>query len=219
MLCIEAVTDLDAVGHDVSILAASTSADVMAAVKPDAAYGHGLVPSTRVALVRRRDLVGYGDAGRGNGPTAVGVAAPALGLAVDIRESDALRQAIAADIDRSVSNPWQLDAVRAIGRNAWVRLKIVAVFGLSPVPGTGFDLVPAMTLRAQVASVERASALLNTLILPRWFLARLPESGRACVADLRRHAPPRFPGQLPSSLSWQAPPGGHYAASIRPGIA
>lgn len=34
----------------------------------------------------------------------------------------------------------------------------IAVYGLSPVPGTGFGLVPAMTLRSQVVLLKRVSA-------------------------------------------------------------
>jgi len=45
----EVRVDLDAIRHNVEVLRAGTTAEVMAVVKGDG-YGHGLVPSARAAL-------------------------------------------------------------------------------------------------------------------------------------------------------------------------
>jgi alanine racemase len=124
----EAVIDLAALRGNIRALRARTgSAAVMSVVKADA-YGHGAVPCARAALEA--------------GATWLGAATPeeALGLrAAGITEEQARvlcwlwtpagpwQQAVAADLDISVSGEWALrhvlDAVRAVGRPARVHLK------------------------------------------------------------------------------------------------
>jgi alanine racemase len=269
MLRAEAVIDLNAIRHNVSILKATTPAEVMAVVKADG-YGHGLVQSARAALSSGATWLGTATLAEALALRQAGVIAPALAWLWTPGETDALQRAIAASVDVSVSNRWQLDAVRAVGGNARVHLKIdtgllrngcyvtdwpalvaaagkaqaagalevygiwshavraedrghpttarqlaafadaldvaqlaglrptvrhfansaatlivpeahfdlvrpgIAVFGLSPVPGAGADLIPAMTLRGVVASVYRRCA------------ADGPGSGQLCAGAVGR---------------------------------
>lgn len=251
----EAIVDLDAIRANVTRLAAGTSAAVMAVVKADG-YGHGLLPAARAALAGGATWLGSATIDEALVLRAAGISAPCLAWLWTPDEYDAVRSAVAAGIDLSVSGLWQLATVvraaRELGRSAAVHLKIdtglcrngarpddwpelvravakseevepvgvwshfayadepgnptiarqldefrraldvaaslgvtprlrhiansaatltlpeahfdlvrpgVAVYGLSPVPQQGdFGLVPAMTLRASLASVKRVPA-------------------------------------------------------------
>jgi alanine racemase len=119
----EAVVDLDAVRSNVATLRAGTAAEVMAVVKADG-YGHGIVPSARAALDGGARWLGAATLAEALTLRAAGVAAPVLAWLWTPGESAALHAAVAAGIDVSVSNAWQLDAVRAAGGAARVHLKI-----------------------------------------------------------------------------------------------
>ena len=255
MLRTEAVVDLAAIRHNVATLRRATSAEVMAVVKADG-YGHGLLATARAALAGGASWLGTAIVEEALALRAAGVSARLLAWLWTPGEAVAIRAAVAADIDLSVSSLWQLDAVdaasRAVARSARVHLKIdtglsrngsyrddwpalvaaaakseqvhvvgiwshfayadepgnptiakqiaafrdaldvagaaglrpevrhlansaatltlpeahfdlvrpgIAVYGLSPVPQRGdFGLVPAMTLRAAIASVKRVGA-------------------------------------------------------------
>jgi alanine racemase len=251
----EAIVDLDAISANVATLKSGTTAEVMAVVKADG-YGHGLEPSARAALAGGATWLGTATIDEALALRGCGVGARVLAWLWTPGEPAAVRAALDADVDLSVSNRWQLDAVaeaaRGLGRRVRVHLKIdtglsrngcyrddwpelvqavactdavdpvgvwshfayadepghptigkqlrafaealevagahgiepqvrhiansaatltlpeahfdlvrpgIAVYGLTPVPQQGdFGLVPAMTLRASLASVKRVQA-------------------------------------------------------------
>ena len=252
MLRAEAIIDVGAIRANVERLCSGTSAEVMAVVKADG-YGHGILASARGALAGGATWLGTATIDEALVLRAAGISAPTLAWLWTSVEYDAVRSALTADVDLSVSNTWQLDlvakAARELDRVAKIHLKIdtglsrngsyrddwpglvdaaartdvvepvgvwshlaiadepghptngrqlrnfrdavelagehgvrpriqhvansaatltlpdahfdlvragVAVYGLSPVPSEGdFGLVPAMTLRACLASVKR----------------------------------------------------------------
>lgn len=248
------IVDLEAIRANVARLAAGTSAEVMAVVKADG-YGHGMLPSARAALAGGATWLGTATIDEALALRAGGITTPALAWLWTAGEYEAVRAAVGADVDLSVSNTWQLatvaEAARELGRPARIHAKIdtglsrngayrddwpalvraiaaedavdavgvwshfvradepghptnaaqlrafaaaldvagehgvvprlrhiansaatltmpeahfdvvrpgIAIYGLSPVPGRGFELVPAMTLRASLASVKRVGA-------------------------------------------------------------
>lgn len=123
----EAVVDLAAIRHNVATLKASTPAEVMAVVKADG-YGHGLLPSARAALAGGATWLGTAIIDEALALRAAGVAAPLLAWLWTPGERAAVRDALGAGIDLSVSSGWQLDTVahaaRELGTTARVHLKI-----------------------------------------------------------------------------------------------
>jgi alanine racemase len=73
----EAVVDLDAIRHNVAIIAAGTQAAVMAVVKADG-FGHGLVPVARAALDAGATWLGVTSAAEALALRAAGLDAPTL---------------------------------------------------------------------------------------------------------------------------------------------
>ncbi len=127
MLRTEAVIDLAAIRHNVATLRAASSAQVMAVVKADG-YGHGLLPCARAALDGGASWLGTAIIGEALALRAAGITARLLCWLWTPGEGDAVRAAVAADIDISVSNQWQLAAVSAAAadsdRRARIHLKI-----------------------------------------------------------------------------------------------
>lgn len=123
----EAVIDLAAVRGNVAALAAGTSAEVMAVVKADA-YGHGLLPCARAALAGGATWLGTAIVDEALELRAAGVHARLLAWLWTPDEAEVISRAVAADVDLSVSNGWQLamvaDAARATGRTGRIHLKI-----------------------------------------------------------------------------------------------
>jgi len=123
----EAVVDLSAISANVATLKAGTPAELMAVVKADG-YGHGLVESARAALAGGATWLGTAIVDEALDLRAAGVTAPVLSWLWAPDEADTVGRAIAADVDISVSNGWQLDAVtaavRTAGRPARVHLKV-----------------------------------------------------------------------------------------------
>jgi alanine racemase len=123
----EAVVDLGAIRANVATLKAATPAEVMAVVKADG-YGHGLLASARAALAGGASWLGTAVIDESIALRDAGVSAPTLAWLWTPGETDAVRRALAADIDLSVSGRWQLDAVRAaageLGVVARIHLKI-----------------------------------------------------------------------------------------------
>lgn len=123
----EAVVDLDAIRGNVASLKAGTAAEVMAVVKADG-YGHGLVPSARAALAGGAAWLGTAIVDEALALRAAGITVPLLSWLWTPGESGTAERAVAADIDLSVSDHWQLAAVRAAavatGRTARIHLKI-----------------------------------------------------------------------------------------------
>ncbi|MDT4920191.1 MAG: alanine racemase [Pseudonocardiales bacterium] len=123
----EAVVDLGAIRDNVRTLKAGTSADVLAVVKADG-YGHGLVPSARAALDGGASWLGTAIVDEALELRAAGIAAPVLAWLWTPDEAGTVGRALAAGIDLSVSNRWQLEAVlaavRASGTSARIHLKV-----------------------------------------------------------------------------------------------
>jgi alanine racemase len=123
----EAVVDLAAIRENVAALKAGTPAEVMAVVKADG-YGHGLVPAARASLAGGATWLGTAIVDEALALRAAGITAPILAWLWTPGERDTVRRALAADIDISASNLWQLDAVteaaRGLGKQARVHLKV-----------------------------------------------------------------------------------------------
>jgi alanine racemase len=251
----EASVDLDAIRGNVELLRSRTTAEVMAVVKADG-YGHGMLPAARAALAGGASWLGTATLDEALTLRSAAIEAPVLAWLWTSGEVEKVRACLAAGVDLSVSNPWQLAIVAQAARDgglvARVHLKIdtglsrngsmpaewptlvrsaaadeavdvvgvwshlansevpghpsnarqlerfataieqaeqegvrprwrhvansaamltlpethfdlvrpgIAVYGLSPVPEEGdFGLVPAMTLRAALASVKRVPA-------------------------------------------------------------
>jgi alanine racemase len=132
----ELIVDLDAIASNTEVLARrSGSAEVMAVVKADA-YGHGLVPSARAALHGGATWLGVALLDEALQLRAAGVDAPMLAWLVGPGENWA--DAVAANVDLSVSAPWVLDEIVAAGqqsgRRARIHLKVDSGLGRSGSP-------------------------------------------------------------------------------------
>jgi alanine racemase len=124
----EAVIDLDAVRHNVALLAeraARSGAATMAVVKADG-YGHGAAEVARAALSAGATWLGACSLAEGLSLRAAGIDAPVLSW-LDVPGED-LGPGVAAGIDLSASSLRELTAVRQaaerVGRRARVHLKI-----------------------------------------------------------------------------------------------
>jgi len=123
----EAVVDLAAIRANVARLKAGTSAEVLAVVKADG-YGHGLLPSALAALAGGATWLGTAVVDEALALRAAGVTAPVLAWLWTPEDAAKVRDAIASDIDLSVSSTWQLAivsaAARELRRTAHIHLKI-----------------------------------------------------------------------------------------------
>lgn len=121
----EIVVDLDAVAHNVALLARHTARPVMAVVKADG-YGHGMVPVARAARAAGAAWLGVATTDEARALRAAGDSGPVLCWLVTPGED--LTDLVAAEVDITASSLDQLAAlagaaVRA-GRAARVQLKI-----------------------------------------------------------------------------------------------
>ncbi len=127
MLRTEAVIDLAAIAANVATLKSNTAAELMAVVKADG-YGHGLVASARAAIVGGAGWLGVAMLEEALELRAAGITEPVLAWLWTPRETEALRAALEAGIDISVSSQQGLDLVVAtaaeLGNAARVHLKI-----------------------------------------------------------------------------------------------
>jgi alanine racemase len=113
----EAVVDLDALRHNVALLAKRAQAQVMAVVKADG-YGHGAVPVARAALQAGATWLGSCSAAEALDLRAAGIEAPILAWLYAAGED--LSDAVAAGVDLSVAS---LDELKAT-EGARIHLKI-----------------------------------------------------------------------------------------------
>lgn len=154
----EAVIDLDAIQNNVATLAAATPAGVMAVVKADG-YGHGLLPVARAALAGGASWLGVAIIDEALALRAADLTVPVLAWLWTPDETQRLRQGITGDIDLSVSDVRQLDAVHAagrdVGRSARIHLKIDTGLSRSGAAATDWpDLVAAAAKAAAEDAVE-----------------------------------------------------------------
>ncbi|WP_372408308.1 alanine racemase [Streptomyces luteireticuli] len=156
-----AVVDLAALRANVRALRArAPRAQLMAVVKADA-YGHGAVPCARAA--------------RQAGAAWVGTATPEEALALRAAGDTGrmlcwlwtpggpFREAVAADIDISVSGLWALEevlaAVRAAGRPARVQLKIDTGLGRNGCAPADWEKLVAAAREAEEAGSLRVTGV------------------------------------------------------------
>ena len=124
-LIAEAVVDLEAIAHNVRVLAEHAgSAQVMAVVKADG-YGHGAVPVARAAVAAGAAELGVATVDEALDLRAAGISAPVLAW-LHGPDTD-FGPALAADIQIAVSSPRQLsallDAVYRTSHSATVTVK------------------------------------------------------------------------------------------------
>ncbi len=122
----EVVVDLDAIRHNVALLAARASGAVtMAVVKADG-YGHGALPVARAALEAGATWLGSCSLAEALDLRTGGITARVLSW-LDVPDTD-LAPGVEADVDMSASSTRELaaivDAARRVGRTARVHLKI-----------------------------------------------------------------------------------------------
>jgi alanine racemase len=151
----EAVVDLGAIRDNVARLKAGTSAEVLAVVKADG-YGHGLVPSARAAVEGGATWLGTAIVDEAVALRAAGLSVPLLAWLWTPSETEAVRSALDADVDLSVSSQWQLDAllaaVRASGRPARIHLKVDTGLSRNGSYVADWPELVTSTARAQAAS-------------------------------------------------------------------
>jgi alanine racemase len=219
----EAVVDLDAIGHNVGLLRAGTSAEVMAVVKADG-YGHGLVPSARAALAGGASWLGVAFLEEALALRAAGVAAPVLSwLAVP---GEDLAAGVAADVDLSVSAPWALAevvaAARATGRRARLHLKIDT--GLSRGGATAADWPELVAAAAKAAAADEVEVVGIWSHFAHADAPGHPTTGRQVAAFGEAVEVARGLGvdpplrHLANSAATLTLPGAHFDL-VRPGIA
>ena len=123
MLRTEAVVDLGAIRDNVAGMKAGTPAEILAVVKADG-YGHGLIPSARAAVEGGATWLGTAIVDEALALRAAGLRVPILAWLWAPDEFETIRRALTDNIDISVSNLWQLDAVTAAARSAGVTARV-----------------------------------------------------------------------------------------------
>ncbi|OLB66131.1 MAG: alanine racemase [Actinobacteria bacterium 13_2_20CM_2_72_6] len=117
--------DLDAIRHNVTLLRAATTAEVMTVVKADG-YGHGMVPVARAALAAGATWLGVCTLDEALALRAAGITAPVLAWL--LVPGLPLHRGVEAGVDLSAAGTGLLAelvaAARTAGRAARVHLKI-----------------------------------------------------------------------------------------------
>ncbi|HJQ03191.1 MAG TPA: alanine racemase [Jatrophihabitans sp.] len=151
----EAVVDLAAIAGNVAVLKSNTAAEVMAVVKADG-YGHGLVPSAQAAVAGGASWLGVAMLEEALALREAGFDQRILAWLWTPHETEALRAALAADVDISVSSVAALELVVALaaelGNTARVHLKIDT--GLSRNGATAGDWSALLETAARAAAGE-----------------------------------------------------------------
>jgi alanine racemase len=221
----EAVVDLAAIRHNVATLKAGTAAEVMAVVKAGG-YGHGLVESARAALAGGAAWLGVATLDEALALRAADVAAPTLAWLWTPGESGAVRSAVTQGVDVSVSNGWQLDAVRAVavdlGVTARIHRKIDTGLSRNGCYVTDWPDLVAATAKAHAAGEVDPVGVWSHLVYAdepghptiaaqlAAFHDALAVAGRAGVHPQVRH--------LANSAATLTRPDAHFDL-VRPGIA
>ncbi|MEB3050487.1 alanine racemase [Mycolicibacter sp. MYC123] len=164
-LLAQALVDLDAIAHNVRVLAEHAgAAGVMAVVKADG-YGHGAAQVARAALSAGAAELGVATVDEAVALRAAGITAPVLawlhGPGTDFAP------ALAADVQIAVSSVRQLtellDGVRRTGRTATVTVKADTGMNRNGVGAADFgDLVTALR-RAVADDAIRVRGLMSHL--------------------------------------------------------
>lgn len=152
-----AVVDLGAVRANARVLGdLAPSSQLMAVVKADA-YGHGLLPVARAAVEGGATWLGVAQLSEALALRAGGVTARVLTWLY--APGAPLAEAVAADVDLSVSAPWALDevaaAARATGRTARIHVKVDTGLGRNGIPPADLPAVLDAALRLEAEGVVR----------------------------------------------------------------
>lgn len=222
--------DLEAIADNVGALAERVgAADVMAVVKADA-YGHGLVPAARAAQRGGAAWIAAAQVSEALALRQGGVTGPILTWLW--APGAPVGQALAADIDVTVSAPWQLSevlaAVRDSGNPARIQLKVDtglarggAFCGCTGLADGWDDLLGA------VAPAVAEGAVRVTGTWTHFAYADAPEhptvrAQQECfhgaVAQLRRHGLEPGIQHIANSAATLTNPGAHLDM-VRPGLA
>ena len=150
----EVVVDLDAIRHNVSLLAARAArsdAATMAVVKADG-YGHGAVPVATAALDAGATWLGSCSLGEALALRAAGIGAPIMSW-LDTADTD-FAPGVAAGIDLAASSVRELHAIAAAGP-ARVHLKIDTGLSRNGCPPAAWrELVDAAAKAQQAGRLE-----------------------------------------------------------------
>lgn len=176
----ETVIDLDAIRHNVGVLAAAAArsgAATMAVVKADG-YGHGAVPVARAALDGGATWLGACSAAEALALRQAGITARLLSW-LDVPGTD-FAPAVAAGIDLSASSVREFEAItaaaRASGRTSRIHLKIDTGLCRNGCPPAEWPRLVAMA-----AEAERAG---RAEIVAVWsHLACADEPGHASIDE------------------------------------
>jgi alanine racemase len=221
----EAVVDLAAIAANVATLKSNTAAELMAVVKADG-YGHGMVASARAALAGGASWFGVAMLEEALALRAAGFTEPVLAWLWTPRETEALRDALAAGVDISVSSQKGLELVIAtaaeLGSPARVHLKIDT--GLSRNGITAADWPELLDATAKAA----ASGVLETTGIWSHFayadspghpsIARQIERFGAALDTARSHGVVPELRHLANSAATVTLPQSHFDL-VRPGVA
>ncbi|GGK56986.1 alanine racemase [Nocardia camponoti] len=119
---VETVIDLDAIAHNIGVLAAhAPGAAIMAVVKADG-YNHGAVEVARAALDAGARELGVTTIAEALTLRRAGITAPVLAW-LNTLDAD-YRAAVDADVELGVSSVAQLNAIRAAAENAGKRATV-----------------------------------------------------------------------------------------------
>jgi alanine racemase len=224
---VEAHIDLDALAHNVDLLAGlarRSGAATMAVVKADG-YGHGAVDVARTALASGATWLGVCTLGEAAELRAAGIDAPVLSW-LHLPDED-FAPAVADRVDLGVSSRPELDAVvagaRRAGRPARVHLKIDTGLSRNGCPPEAWGELLDATEDARAAGEVEVAAVWSHLAhadAPAHptidvQAARLDEAWRTASARLGGPAPWRH---LANSAATLTRPDLHLDL-VRPGIA
>lgn len=164
---VETVVDLDAIAHNVRILAEHAGdAAVMVVVKADG-YNHGAVEVGRAALAAGARELGVTTVGEAVALRAAGITAPIL-CWLNTSDTD-FAPAVAADIEIGVSSVAHLDAVaaaaRRIRKTAIVSLKVDTGLNRNGISVTEYPAVLARLRELVDEQVVRFRAMFSHLAL------------------------------------------------------
>ncbi|MGB3483660.1 MAG: alanine racemase [Mycobacterium sp.] len=160
-----AEVDLDAISHNVRILAGHAgAAAVMAVVKADG-YGHGAAPVARAALAAGAAEIGVATVGEALSLRRDGVTAPVLAWLHPPGTDFA--PALAADVQLGVSSLAQLDGVldaaQRTGVSATVTIKVDTGLNRNGVPADEYPALLAALRRAVSDQAIRVRGIMSHL--------------------------------------------------------
>ncbi|KKB99737.1 alanine racemase [Mycolicibacter arupensis] len=164
-LLAQALVDLDAIAHNVRVLAEHAGrAGVMAVVKADG-YGHGAAPVARAALAAGAAELGVATVDEALTLRAAGITAPVLAWLHGPHTDFA--PALAADVQIAVSSMRQLgdllDAVGRTGRTAVVTVKADTGMSRNGVGAADFPALVSALRRAVADDAVQVRGLMSHL--------------------------------------------------------